>query len=336
MSNTSNTAQAFTLPSMPASIALKVSLSSSSSTPSSPTSLCSKYYPNDNDDNSHNYEPKYQRGGKKDQIPTSPSTSTSTSTVNDTKRRQALFKALSIPSSLFLSNKILPIEPSYADIEGVVTPSFLSDPNVNALPSSATSTNLNPSSSGVTLFKTKSGLQYIELEKGTGPSPNYGNFVTISYKAYVKLPDGNTKNLNSSLQEYDSDSSYLVKHGNGRMIPGLDEGLHTMKVGGKRRVIIPAKLGYVGPGVLGPLPDSPYGRYRLNKLLDSMVEVRGGNVIFDVELKSVVVDEADQGYYEDDSLTPEQFNALRVNLQQQAKTAKAQGIGNGFDLLDEI
>lgn len=247
--------------------------------------------------------------------------------MNSSNRRE--FIRSSIGASVFASILFNRPESSLADIEGVVTPSFLSDPEVNASVSINKDSSDNGAEEGIKLFTTKSGLKYIELKEGTGPSPKYGNFVSISYKAYVKLPEG--KVSNSKLQEFDSDSSYLVKHGNGRMIPGLDEGLHTMKVGGKRRIIIPPKLGYVGPGVLGPIPDSPIGRYKLNKLLDEMVEVKGGNVVFDVELRSVVEDEADQGYYGDGSLTPEQFNTLRINLQQKAKSANS-----AFDLLDAV
>ena len=87
--------------------------------------------------------------------------------------------------------------------------------------------------------------------------------------------------------EFDSDKGFLVKHGNGRNVPGLDEGLHTMKVGGKRRIIVPPKLGYVSSG-LGPIPVGPYGRWKLNRLLDRMVEAKGGNVVFDVEMKSIL------------------------------------------------
>lgn len=241
------------------------------------------------------------------------------------ERRRNLFTSAVMTT---LSTLLVQSEPSYADIEGVVTPSFLNDPEVSAQISTDSDDTLSDKE-GVTLYTTKSGLKYIELKEGTGPSPKYGNFVSISYKAYIKLPDG--KSTNSKLQEYDSDPSYLIKHGNGRILPGLDEGLHTMKVGGKRRIIIPPKLGYVGPGVLGPIPEGPLGRFKLNKLLDEMIEVRGGNVVFDVELRSVVEDEADQGYYEDQSLTPEQFNTLRTNLQQKAKAART-----GFDLLDSI
>ncbi len=248
-----------------------------------------------------------------------------TASSMSSERRRYLFTSAVMTS---LSTLLLQSEPSYADIEGVVTPSFLNDPEVSAKISTDSEDTLSDKE-GVTLYTTKSGLKYIELREGTGPSPKYGNFVSISYKGYIKLPGG--KSTNSKLQEYDSDPSYLIKHGNGRIIPGLDEGLHTMKVGGKRRIIIPPKLGYVGPGVLGPIPEGPIGRFKLNKLLDEMIEVRGGNVVFDVELRSVVEDEADQGYYEDQSLTPEQFNTLRTNLQQKAKAART-----GFDLLDSI
>jgi hypothetical protein len=172
---------------------------------------------------------------------------------------------------------------------------------------------------GVKLYTTKSGLKYIILQEAPSsplaPSPRYGQLVTISYKSYVKLPK-------SDLQQYDSDKAYLIKHGNGRIIPGLDEGLHTMKVGEVRRIIIPPKLGYIGPGVLGPLPASPLGRFKLNRLLEEMVEARGGNVVIDVELKSILDDEADQGYYEDDSISPEDFNILRSNLSEKARQAR--------------
>ncbi len=58
-----------------------------------------------------------------------------------------------------------------------------------------------------------------------------------------------------------------------------------------------------------------------------MVELKGGNTIFDVEMKSIIEDEADQGYYDDESLSPENFNTLRQNLEasQQAAAAAREG-----------
>ncbi|KAL7443812.1 hypothetical protein ACHAXM_009173 [Skeletonema potamos] len=212
--------------------------------------------------------------------------------------------AAAITSSALFTNPSV----SNADIEGVATVPF------TTAPPEASST-----AGGVTVFKTKSGLQFIDLAEGSGPTPRYGNFVTISYKAYIKLPD--IKGTPSKLEEFDSDTGYLVKHGNGRNVPGLDEGLHTMKVGGKRRIIIPPKLGYVTSGI-GPIPVGPVGRWKLNHLIDKMVEVKGGNLIFDVEMRSIIEDEADQGYYDDDSLSPEDFDRLRQNIQGQQQAAR--------------
>ena len=195
-----------------------------------------------------------------------------------------------------------------------------------ALVGTATSVfNLSPSlaiekDEEVTLFATPSGLKYFDIKEGEGATPRYGQLLSIKYTGYVKLP-------NQDKQKFDS-STFLIKHGNGRTVAGLDEGLHTMKAGGIRRLIVPPKLGYVESG-LGPLPENPLARYKLSKLLDDMVAVRGGNFIFDVELKSFMDDEADQGYYEDASLTPEQFNTLRTNLQKKASDAqKARVEGN--------
>jgi FKBP-type peptidyl-prolyl cis-trans isomerase len=163
---------------------------------------------------------------------------------------------------------------------------------------------------GITMYKTSSGLKYIELKPGRGPSPQYGQLCAIQYTGYLKLPN------DTKPQKFDS-NSFLIKHGNGRTIAGLDEGIHTMKVGGIRRLIIPPKLGYVDFG-LGPIPEMPWNRWSLNNLLQKMVDQRGGNLVFEVELTSVIDDEASQGYYEDLSPTPEEFERLRRDFQERA------------------
>ena len=229
-------------------------------------------------------------------------------------RRSALEQGVKILSPLTSAVLISPL-PSVADIEGVVT-----IPQSTAKPESKLS---NLDGNSVTVFKTKSGLQYIDLVEGSGASPKYGNLVGIGYKAYIKLPDVKGKSM--KLDEFDSERGYLIKHGNGRTVPGLDEGLHTMKVGGKRRIIVPPKLGYVSGG-LGPIPSGPYGRWKLGRLLDQMVAVKGGNFIFDVEMKSIIEDEADQGYYDDESLSPSDFNTLRQNIESQQQAARGQAV----------
>eukprot|EP00586_Coscinodiscus_wailesii_P019258 CAMPEP_0172497380 /NCGR_PEP_ID=MMETSP1066-20121228/99133_1 /TAXON_ID=671091 /ORGANISM="Coscinodiscus wailesii, Strain CCMP2513" /LENGTH=296 /DNA_ID=CAMNT_0013270117 /DNA_START=173 /DNA_END=1063 /DNA_ORIENTATION=+ len=180
------------------------------------------------------------------------------------------------------------------------------------------------------LFTTKSGLKYIDLKEGNGPSPKYGQFCTFSYKGYIKVASGSEKK--SEPEMFEKDKSFLTKHGNGRLVPGLDEGLHTMRVGGIRRIIIPPKLGYVTNG-LGPIPGGFIERYKLNKLLEDMVAKRGGSLIFEVELLSVIDDEADQGYYEDTSMSPEDFNTLRMNLQNSSTKARQSSSVSSGDVL---
>mmetsp|Transcript_8144 Transcript_8144/g.15335 ORF Transcript_8144/g.15335 Transcript_8144/m.15335 type:complete len:297 (-) Transcript_8144:1654-2544(-) len=241
--------------------------------------------------------------------PTSSSTSLSLSSHHITSSSDENYKAINrrnFLSCLIATSLTLTPGIAKADIEGVVTPSFSEGPPTATV------------EQGVKLYTTKSGLKYIVLQEApssTAPSPRYGQLLTISYKSYIKLPK-------SDLQSYDSDRAFLIKHGNGRIIPGLDEGLHTMKLGEVRRIIIPPKLGYIGPGVLGPLPASPLGRFKLNRLLEEMVEARGGNIVIDVELKNILDDEADQGYYEDESISPEDFNTLRNNLSEKARQAR--------------
>ena len=228
-------------------------------------------------------------------------------------RRDAIGQAYRSAAAIVATSTILtnPLTSNANDIEGVV-----SIPQSTSAP---TFTNKMEGGKSVTVFKTKSGLQYIDIVEGQGASPKYGNFISIAYKGFVKLPDAKGKTFD--LDEFDEEKQYLIKHGNGRNIPGLDEGLHTMKVGGKRRIIIPPKLGYVTFG-LGPLPEGPYGRWKLNRLIDRMVELKGGNLIFDVEMKSILEDEADQGYYDDESLSPEDFATLRQNIEGQQRQAR--------------
>jgi hypothetical protein len=180
----------------------------------------------------------------------------------------------------------------------------------------------------VTAFKLPSGLQYVELSPGSGPTPEYGQLVSIAYTSYIQLPNNQKK------QQFDKVSAFLYKHGNGRCIAGLDEGIHTLQVGGTRRLLIPPKLGYVTSG-LGPMPVNPWNRYQLNRLLDEMTQVyKAGTLIMDVTLLAVLDDEADQGYYSDKSLTPDEYEILKSNLQRKAAEAAAANGGKAKVIMD--
>jgi peptidylprolyl isomerase len=84
---------------------------------------------------------------------------------------------------------------------------------------------------------TKSGLKYIDMVVGKGPIPQRGSSVTVHYTGYLR--DG--KKFDSSM---DKKQPFTFTLGQGQVIRGWDEGVATMRVGGKRKLIIPPDLGY--------------------------------------------------------------------------------------------
>lgn len=94
---------------------------------------------------------------------------------------------------------------------------------------------------------TPSGLKYEDIVIGTGASPQPGHQVTVHYTG--TLEDG-TK-FDSSV---DRGQPFTFQIGVGRVIKGWDEGVMTMKVGGKRKLVIPPQLGYGARGAGGVIP----------------------------------------------------------------------------------
>jgi len=93
---------------------------------------------------------------------------------------------------------------------------------------------------------TASGLKYVDEKVGDGPSPKSGQSVTVHYVG--TLQDG--KKFDSSR---DRNQPITFQIGVGQVIKGWDEGIMTMKVGGKRKLIIPPNLGY-GINGMGMIP----------------------------------------------------------------------------------
>jgi len=111
------------------------------------------------------------------------------------------------------------------------------------------------------VVQTASGLGYIDLVEGTGARPKTGDTVSVHYTGWLK---SGTKFDSSA----DRGTPFEFPLGKGRVIKGWDEGVGSMKVGGKRKLIIPAHLGYGDRGAGGVIPP-------------------GATLIFEVELLGV-------------------------------------------------
>jgi peptidylprolyl isomerase len=112
------------------------------------------------------------------------------------------------------------------------------------------------------VLTTPSGLGYVEIEKGDGPAPQTGDVVAVHYTG--TLEDGTE--FDSS---YGRGEPFAFPLGQGFVIPGWDEGIALMNVGGKARLIIPPELGYGDAGAGGVIPP-------------------GATLIFDVELVDIL------------------------------------------------
>jgi len=110
-------------------------------------------------------------------------------------------------------------------------------------------------------IQTATGLEYVEIQEGSGPRPKAGESVSVHYTGWLKSGE----KFDSS---HDRGQPIVFPIGKGRVIKGWDEGVATMKVGGKRKLIIPAHLGYGDRGAGGVIPP-------------------GATLIFEVELVAV-------------------------------------------------
>ena len=112
---------------------------------------------------------------------------------------------------------------------------------------------------------TSSGLQMVDTQPGTGASPKAGQTAVVHYTGYLNDNGKKGKKFDSSV---DRGQPFEFPIGQGRVIKGWDEGVATMKVGGKRMLIIPPALGYGAQGAGGVIPPN-------------------ATLIFDVELLGV-------------------------------------------------
>lgn len=103
----------------------------------------------------------------------------------------------------------------------------------------------------VTRIKTDSGLEYEVQQEGTGATPQKGQKVTVHYTGYLDKNGELGTKFDSSV---DRKQPFTFIIGIGQVIKGWDEGVLSMKVGEKRRLIIPSNLGYGPRGAAGVIP----------------------------------------------------------------------------------
>ena len=99
----------------------------------------------------------------------------------------------------------------------------------------------------VNIVTTATGLKYVDEVPGTGSLPKQGQPVKVHYTGWLE----NGTKFDSSV---DRGQPFEFTLGVGQVIKGWDEGVSTMKVGGKRKLIIPAQLAYGERGAGGAIP----------------------------------------------------------------------------------
>jgi peptidylprolyl isomerase len=99
--------------------------------------------------------------------------------------------------------------------------------------------------------RTPSGLEFEDSQVGTGATPQKGQTCSMHYTGWLWENGAKGSKFDSSL---DRGKPFEFPLGQGRVIKGWDEGIATMKVGGKRTLRIPPALGYGERGFPGAIP----------------------------------------------------------------------------------
>lgn len=110
---------------------------------------------------------------------------------------------------------------------------------------------------GPNTIKTQSGLQYKDIKIGEGESPTKGRTITINFTGWI-YPKG--EKFDSTIERK---IPYKFVVGYGMHNQGLDEGVMSMKVGGKRLLLIPPNLGFGSKGAGAKIPPNATLKYEV-------------------------------------------------------------------------
>jgi peptidylprolyl isomerase len=119
-----------------------------------------------------------------------------------------------------------------------------------ALAASVTTTTSLAQTAGTTMT-TPTGLQITDTKVGTGATPKTGQICVMHYTGWLYQNGAKGQKFDSSV---DRGQPFEFPIGTRRVIAGWDEGVATMKVGGKRTLVIPPTLGYGARGAGGVIP----------------------------------------------------------------------------------
>ena len=126
--------------------------------------------------------------------------------------------------------------------------------------------------------QTESGLQYLDMKEGTGDTPKTGQTCLVHYTGWLWENNAKGKEFDSSV----GGEPFSFPVGVGKVIKGWDEGVATMKVGGKRELLIPAKLGYGAEGAGGVIPPNATLLFEV-ELLNVMKKTDSGLQYIDIK-----------------------------------------------------
>lgn len=154
-------------------------------------------------------------------------------------------------------------------------------------------------------YSTKSGLKIIDYIEGNGSKPEWGDFLIINYVLYISI--------SSDLEQIDStferQQPFIFTHGGGQVIKGIEEAVHSMKPGGKRRVVLTEELGYTNLG-LGPIPPLNFQRMKLFKKNAPFPHKEIKEIIVDIQLVDIKKNSSRLATFATDLNTNKEFQKI--------------------------
>jgi hypothetical protein len=131
-------------------------------------------------------------------------------------------------------------------------------------------------------FETKSGIKIIDFLIGEGSSPSWGTFVKVNYVSYVT----NKEIMRKIESTIDRNEIFTYQHGIGEINLAFEEAIHSMKIGGKRRIIVEinSETNLVSKG---PISSSSGIRQELKTFIKKNFKRGNLFLIYDIELVDV-------------------------------------------------